>query len=89
MNDNRTQKAKDQEWLRDVVRRALRIHDDYGEGMEGIFCYENHGIGGLMCNGSPAFALSVALRLIKYFQDSTEVPTSEITEFIEDELNEA
>lgn len=89
MNDNRTQKAKDQEWLRDVVRRALTLHDDYDESMEGIFCYMSHDTGVMTGNASPTFQMSVALKLIKYFQNQTRVPTSEITEFIEYNLNEA
>lgn len=89
MNDNRTQKAKDQEWLRDVVRRALTLHDDYDESMEGIFCYMNHGAGVMTGNASPSFQMSIALKLIRSFQNATGVPTSEITEFIKYNLNEA
>lgn len=89
MNDNRTQKAKDQEWLRDVVRRALTLHYDYDESMEGIFCYMSHGTGVMIGNASPSFQMSIALKLIKSFQSQTRVPTSEITEFIADNLNEA
>lgn len=89
MSDNRTQRAKDQEWLRDVVRRALLLHDDYDEGMEGIFCYMNHGTGIMTGNASSTFQMSVALKLIRSFQNETGVPTSEITEFIEYNLNEA
>lgn len=89
MNDNRTQKAKDQEWLRDVVRRALTLHDDYDESMEGIFCYMSHDTGVMTGNASPSFQMSVALKLIKSFQDQTRVPTSDITEFIAYNLNEA
>lgn len=89
MNDNRTQKAKDQEWLRDVVRRALTLHDDYDESMEGIFCYMSHDTGVMTGNASPSFQMSIALKLIKSFQNQTRIPTSEITEFIEYNLNEA
>ena len=89
MSDNRTQKAKDQEWLREVVRKALLIHDDYGEGMQGIFCYENHGTGGMLVNATPSFQMSVALTLIRDFQNETGIPTSVLTEFIKDNLNEA
>lgn len=89
MNDNRTQKAKDQEWLRDVARRALTLHDDYDEGMEGIFCYMNHGAGVMTGNASPLFQLSIALKLIRSFQNATGVPTSVISKSIADNLNEA
>ena len=89
MSDNRTQRAKDQKWLREVVRKALLIHEDYGEGMQGIFCYQNRGSGGMLVNATPAFQLGAAFRLIRSFQNETGIPTSEIAEFIEDELNEA
>jgi hypothetical protein len=89
MSDNRTQKAKDQEWLREVVRKALFIHDDYGNDVEGIFCYINQGSGGMMVNATPSFQLSCALKLIRSFQNQTGVPTSNIVEFIEDNLSEA
>lgn len=89
MSDNRTQRAKDQEWLREVVRKALLIHDDYGEGMQGIFCYENHGSGGMLVNATPSFQLNVALTIIRAFQNETGIPTSAIAEFIKDILNEA
>jgi hypothetical protein len=57
--------------------------------MEGIFCYMNHGTGVMTGNASPTFQLSVALKLIRSFQNQTGVSTSNIVEFIEDDLNEA
>lgn len=89
MSDNRTQRAKDQEWLREVVRKALLIHDDYGDGMQGIFCYENHGTGGMLVNATPSFQLNVALTIIRAFQNETGISTSVIAEFIKETLNEA
>lgn len=89
MSDNRTKKAKDQEWLRDVVRRALLIHDDYDEGMEGIFCYMNHDTGIMTGNATPSFQMGVALKLIRSFQNETGAPTSELVKLIEHTLNEA
>lgn len=89
MSDNRTQKAKDQEWLREVVRKVLLIHDDYGEHMQGIFCYENHGVSGMLVNATPSFQMGVALSLIKSFQNETDISTSTITGIIEHSLNEA
>ena len=89
MSDNRTQKAKDQEWLRDVVRRALFVHDDCGEHMEGIFCYANHGVSRMLVDATPSFQIGVALALIKSFQNETGISTSTITGIIEHSLNEA
>lgn len=89
MSDNRTQKAKDQEWLRDVVRRSLDIHDNYHDNMNGIFAFQNGERKGLAINSDPVFELEIIIRLIKHFQNETSVSTSSITNLIEDELNEA
>lgn len=89
MSDNRTQKAIDQEWLREVIRKALLIHYDYGKDMEGIFCYINQGTGGMLNNATPSFQMSVALKLIRSFQNETGVPSSEIAKFIKDDLDKA
>lgn len=89
MNDNRTQKAKDQEWLRDVVRRSLDIHDNYHDNMNGIFAFQNGERKGLAINSDPAFEFEIAIRLFKHFQGVTEVSTTVLVKFLEDELNEA
>lgn len=89
MKDNRTQKAKDQEWLRDVVRRSLDIHDNYHDNMSGIFAFQNGERRGLALNSDPAFEFEIAIRLLKHFQGVTEVSTMVLVKFLEDELNEA
>ena len=89
MSDNRTQKAKDQEWLREVVRRSLDIHDNYHDNMNGIYAFQNGERKGLALNSDPVFELEIIIRLIKHFQNETGISTSSITNLIEDELNEA
>lgn len=89
MSDNRTQRAKDQEWLRDVVRRSLDIHDNYHDNMNGIFAFQNGERKGLAIDSDPVFELEIVIRLIKHFQGETRVSTMSIVKFIEDELNEA
>ena len=89
MKDNRTEKAKDQEWLREVVRRSLDIHDNYHDNMGGIFAFQNGEKKGLLLDSDPSFELEIAIRLLKHFQGVTEVGTLELVKFIRDELNEA
>lgn len=89
MSDNRTEKAKDQEWLREVVRRALSMHDDHHDNMGGIFAFQNGENKGLLMCSSPAFELEIAIHLLKHFQGVTGVGTFAIVKFIKAQLDEA
>ena len=89
MNDNRTEKAKDQQWLNEVIRRAFSMHDNYHDNMSGIFAFQNGESKGMLMCSSPVFEFEIAIRLLKHFQGVTEVNTMAILKFIKDQLDEA
>lgn len=89
MSDNRTEKAKDQEWLREVVRIALSMHDDHHDNTSGIFAFQNGEKKGLLLDSDPPFELEIAIRLLKHFQGVTGVSALAIVKFIKAQLDEA
>lgn len=89
MNDNRTEKAKDQQWLNEVIKRAFSMRDYHHDNMSGIFAFQNGESKGMLMCSSPAFEFEIAIRLIKHFQGVTGVNTLAILKFIKYQLDEA